>query len=71
MQHLMCVDGVIVDSVQEITEEISERFKPTKDSEEDGLFGEEKQVQVETKPGTFLEQEFSSLLKRVPELIRT
>ncbi|KAF5443594.1 hypothetical protein F2P56_036139 [Juglans regia] len=42
MQHLMGVDGVIVDSVQEITEAISECFKPAKDSEEDGLFGEEK-----------------------------
>ncbi|KAG6651380.1 glycerophosphodiester phosphodiesterase GDPD1, chloroplastic-like [Carya illinoinensis] len=71
MQHRMAVDGVIVDSVQEITEAISECFKPAKDSEEDGLFGEEKQMQVKTEPGTFLQQEFSLLLKHVPELIHS
>lgn len=71
MQHRMAVDGVIVDSVQEITEAISECFKPAKDSEEDGLFGEEKQMPVKTEPGTFLQQEFSLLLKHVPELIHS
>lgn len=68
MQHLTGIDGVIVDLVQEITEAIS--YYCEEADEENGLFGEEGQMQVKTKPG-FLQQQLSSLLKLTPELIHT
>ena len=41
MQHLVGVEGVIVDLVKEITEAISDYIKPAKDYDEDSLFVEE------------------------------
>lgn len=40
MQHLMGVDGVIVDLVEEVTEAISDDWiKPAEDREEDSFLG--------------------------------
>lgn len=45
MQHLMGVEGVIVDLVQEITEAVSAFLSPAKEVEEDNLLTEEKDMQ--------------------------
>ncbi|CAL5325568.1 hypothetical protein CsSME_00004869 [Camellia sinensis var. sinensis] len=70
LQHLMGVEGVIVDLVQEITESVSDMIKPLREEgeEEIQLEGEE-QVQVKAKP-QFSEKELSFLLKLIPELIQ-
>lgn len=75
MQHLMGVEGVIVDLVQEITEAMAELIKPMKaigtgeEGKEEGTEGEGKvQVQGDKKP-QFSERELSFLLKLIPELI--
>lgn len=75
MQHLMGVEGVIVDLVEEITEAMAEMMiKPKeeeegKKEEEEGNEGEGKvQVQMDRKP-KFSERELSFLLKLIPELI--
>lgn len=70
MQHLMGVEGVIVDLVKEILEAISEYMKPAKDGEEDSSFVEEAEMQVTTKP-QFTQQELSLLWKIVPELMQS
>lgn len=73
MQHLMGVDGVIVDLVEEVTEAISDDWiKPAEDREEDSFLGvgEEGQMQVKTKPG-FVRQQLSLLHKLPPELLHT
>ena len=64
MQHLMGIDGVIVDLVQEITEAVSDMImmKPSK------VEGEGK-MEVKAKP-QFSEREISFLLKLIPELIQ-
>ncbi|XXG41689.1 hypothetical protein AAC387_Pa01g2103 [Persea americana] len=62
MQHLMGIDGVIVDQVKEITEVVSEFTGPA--TEEEGLPG-----QATTKPN-FSQRELSFLLKLIPELIK-
>ncbi|XP_021823099.1 glycerophosphodiester phosphodiesterase GDPD1, chloroplastic-like [Prunus avium] len=73
MQHLMGIEGVIVDLVQEITEALSDMIKPT--TAEDGgdknlLEGDGKmQMQVKSKP-EFSQRELSFLLKLIPELIQ-
>ncbi|KAF8390700.1 hypothetical protein HHK36_025227 [Tetracentron sinense] len=67
MQHLMGVEGVIVDLVQEITEAVSDFFNPANEGEEKSL-SEEKQ-KVKTKP-QFSQRELSFLLKLIPELIQ-
>ncbi|KAF8400022.1 hypothetical protein HHK36_015896 [Tetracentron sinense] len=66
MQHLMGVEGVIVDLVQEITEVVYDFIKPAKEGEEESLSEE---VQVTTKP-QFSQRELSFLLKLIPELIQ-
>ncbi|XP_038877408.1 glycerophosphodiester phosphodiesterase GDPD1, chloroplastic-like [Benincasa hispida] len=80
MQHLMGVEGVVVDLVEEITEAMAEMInKPTTakaietgeegKKEEEGIEGEGKvQVQMDKKP-QFSERELSFLLKLIPELI--
>ncbi|XP_062149942.1 glycerophosphodiester phosphodiesterase GDPD1, chloroplastic-like isoform X3 [Alnus glutinosa] len=68
MEHLMGVDGVIVDLVEEITEAISGWIKPAEDGEQDSFLGEEVQMQAKTSPG-FLQQQLSSLLELPPELL--
>ncbi|KAL5581422.1 hypothetical protein UlMin_013864 [Ulmus minor] len=66
MQHLMGIDGVIVDLVQEITEAVSDLIKPSTVGEEES-FAEENGKR-ESKP-QFSQRELSFLLKLIPELI--
>ncbi|CAK7336107.1 unnamed protein product [Dovyalis caffra] len=69
-QHLMGIEGVIVDLVQEITETVSRFRDSAKDGEELSLFGEEGKVQVKTKP-RFSSEELSFLLKLISEFIQS
>ncbi|PON51884.1 Glycerophosphoryl diester phosphodiesterase [Parasponia andersonii] len=71
MQHLMGVEGVIVDFVQEITEAVSDYIHPAEEGEENSLFEEDKEwrAQVRKKP-QFSQRQLSFLLKLIPELIR-
>ncbi|KAF9663524.1 hypothetical protein SADUNF_Sadunf17G0060300 [Salix dunnii] len=66
MQHLMGIDGVIVDLVQEITEAVSDLIEPSKMGEAEGDGGE---MEVKSKP-QFSQRELSFLLKLIPELIQ-
>lgn len=67
MQHLMGIDGVIVDLVQEITEAVSNLVKKPEEVEDEILLeGEEK---VQNRP-QFSQRELSFLLKLIPELIQ-
>lgn len=66
MQHLMGIDGVIVDLVQEITEAVSNLVKKPEEVEDEILEGEEK---VQNRP-QFSQRELSFLLKLIPELIQ-
>ncbi|KAK7827681.1 glycerophosphodiester phosphodiesterase GDPD1, chloroplastic isoform X1 [Quercus suber] len=71
MQHLVGVEGVIVDFVKEITEAISDYIKPAKDYDEDSLFVEEAEKQETTMP-RFTQHELSLLLLKIsPELIKS
>lgn len=74
MQHLMGIEGVIVDLVQEITKAVSDlKIRPLiseEGREEGGFVREEIQQQVK-KELQFSQQELSFLLKLIPELIRT
>uniref|UniRef100_A0A1D1Y8S6 glycerophosphodiester phosphodiesterase n=1 Tax=Anthurium amnicola TaxID=1678845 RepID=A0A1D1Y8S6_9ARAE len=65
MQHLMGIDGVIVDLVQEITEAVSDFTRPAVDGE-DGSEGEEA---LKAKP-KFSQRELSFLLRLIPELVQ-
>ncbi|KAG5534675.1 hypothetical protein RHGRI_022714 [Rhododendron griersonianum] len=68
LQHLMGIEGVIVDLVQEITEAVSEMIKPLKEQGgEEILMEREEQIRAKAKP-QFMENELSFLLKLVPEL---
>ncbi|XP_021845937.2 glycerophosphodiester phosphodiesterase GDPD1, chloroplastic isoform X1 [Spinacia oleracea] len=69
MQHLMGIEGVIVDFVQEIKEAISD-FNET---EEDysSVDGEEIVENRNRLPVKFSDRELSFLLKLIPELIQT
>ncbi|CAA7038747.1 unnamed protein product [Microthlaspi erraticum] len=59
MQHLMGIEGVIVDHVEEMTEAVREMIKPSNVDTHD------------TKPKpNFSERELSFLLKLIPELIQ-
>lgn len=74
MQHLMGINGVIVDLVQEITKAVSDMIKPPRiiDSEKEG--GESKneggENGGETKNPRFSENEISFLLKLIPKLLQ-
>ena len=71
MQHLMGVDGVIVDLVREITEAVSKMMKPRVDVEEMMMIVEgEEQVKVEGSRPQFSQRELEFLLKLIPELIQ-
>lgn len=63
MQHLMGVDGVIVDLVREITEAVYEFVNQPTESEEESMV-------VSTKKPTFSQQDLSFLLRLIPELIQ-
>ncbi|KAL6954341.1 Lysophospholipase D gdpd1 [Sarracenia purpurea var. burkii] len=70
LQHLMGVEGVIVDLVQEITEAVSSMIKPMREEgEEERVFEREEQIGNKAKP-QFSERELSFLLKLIPELIQ-
>lgn len=81
LQHLMGVEGVIVDFVEQITEAVSNLMRPSKvrasssagggeGEEEEILLEGEEQIQLpqESRP-QFSERELSFLLKLIPELI--
>ncbi|CAK7328358.1 unnamed protein product [Dovyalis caffra] len=69
MQHLMGIDGVIVDLVQEITEAVSDLIKPSKEEEAESLAEGDGEMQGKSKP-QFSQRELSFLLKLIPELIQ-
>ncbi|CAL5325462.1 unnamed protein product [Camellia sinensis] len=70
LQHLMGVEGVIVDLVQEITEAVSVMIKPSSEGEGGEVLLEgEDQIQDKAKP-QFSQRELSFLLKLIPELIQ-
>ncbi|KAH6766574.1 senescence-related gene 3 protein [Perilla frutescens var. hirtella] len=66
MQHLMGVDGVIVDLVREITEAVAKMMNV----EENLLLEGEEQVKVEGSRPQFAQRELEFLLKLIPELIQ-
>ncbi|KAF9607324.1 hypothetical protein IFM89_033912 [Coptis chinensis] len=65
MQHLMGVNGVIVDFVKEIAEAVSDITNPIQVGEEENI-GEE----MVTKRPKFSQLELSFLLKLIPELVQ-
>ncbi|KAM6573126.1 hypothetical protein CsatA_017206 [Cannabis sativa] len=71
IQHLMGIDGVIVDLVQEITEAVFDLMKPTTNNiEEESLSqGDDENIKLKTKP-QFSQKELSFLLKLIPQLIQ-
>ncbi|KAI7995627.1 hypothetical protein LOK49_LG11G02885 [Camellia lanceoleosa] len=69
LQHLMGVEGVIVDLVEEITEAVSVMFKPSSEGEGEVLLEGEDQIQVKANP-QFSQRELSFLLNPIPELIQ-
>ncbi|KAI9084036.1 hypothetical protein K1719_034032 [Acacia pycnantha] len=68
MQHLMGIEGVIVDLVEEITQAVSDMIKPSKVDEDEGITTEEKR-KGDSKP-KFSQLELTFLLKLIPELIQ-
>ncbi|CAI8613452.1 unnamed protein product [Vicia faba] len=68
MQHLMGIDGVIVDFVQEITEAVADMMKPSKIGEEEGLSEGIGKVEGNSKP-QFSQLELSFLYKLIPQLL--
>lgn len=62
MQHLMGIDGVIVDFVKEISQTVGDMIKPGNVEEKEG---------TEAKSNLqFSQQELSFLLKLIPELMQ-
>ncbi|XP_021745649.1 glycerophosphodiester phosphodiesterase GDPD1, chloroplastic-like isoform X1 [Chenopodium quinoa] len=74
MQHLMGVEGVIVDCVQEIKEAVSD-FSETSaeetDEENSLINGKDMEEKRERSPVKFSDRELSFLLKLIPELVQT
>ncbi|KAK4282215.1 hypothetical protein QN277_013618 [Acacia crassicarpa] len=68
MQHLMGIEGVIVDLVEEITQAVSDMIQPSKVAEDEGITTEEKR-EGDSKP-KFSQLELTFLLKLIPELIQ-
>ncbi|GMN57451.1 hypothetical protein TIFTF001_026565 [Ficus carica] len=68
LQHLMGIDGVIVDLVQEITEAVSDLIMPSSDQESVPQ-GDDAKEELKSKP-KFTQQELSFLLKLIPKLIQ-
>ncbi|XP_019431945.1 PREDICTED: glycerophosphodiester phosphodiesterase GDPD1, chloroplastic-like [Lupinus angustifolius] len=69
MQHLMGIDGVIVDLVQEITEVVANLITSTMVVDEEGLTEGMGKMQLHSKP-KFTHLEFSFILKLIPKLIQ-
>lgn len=71
LQHLMGVEGVIVDLVQEITDIVLDYILPAKEDEETSLFEEEKEKRTQgRRKSRFSQRKLSFLLKLLPELIQ-
>ncbi|XP_074564036.1 glycerophosphodiester phosphodiesterase GDPD2-like [Curcuma longa] len=68
LQHLMGINGVIVDLVEEITESVSDIIQPALAAEFCGS-AEPVQAKQGMRPG-FSERELSFLLKLIPELVQ-
>ncbi|KAG6508601.1 hypothetical protein ZIOFF_033975 [Zingiber officinale] len=68
LQHLMGINGVIVDLVEEITESVSDIIQPTSAPNFCGS-AQPMQAKQGTRPG-FSERELSFLLKLIPELVQ-
>lgn len=66
MQHLMGVDGVIVDLVREISEAVSKMLNVG----ENILLEGEEQFKVEGSRPQFSQRELEFLLKLIPELLQ-
>lgn len=66
MQHVMGIDGVIVDFVQDIVEAVSDITKPNDENEK--VIDEEKGQKI-TRP-KFSELELSFLMRLIPELLQ-
>ncbi|KAL2903787.1 Glycerophosphodiester phosphodiesterase GDPD1 chloroplastic [Bienertia sinuspersici] len=73
MQHLMGVEGVIVDFVQEIKEAVSEFSKTSSEQIEESNFidGKAKEEKSGRSAVKFSDPELSFLLKLIPELVQT
>ena len=73
MQHLMGINGVIVDLVEEITMAVSDVFRPATGRDEilreSSVLEEEKEVIVECARPGFSGREQSFLLRLIPELV--
>ena len=71
IQHLMGIDGVIVDLVKDITETVSKMMKPPSlDVGEDVLSEGDERAKVEGSRPQFSQIELEFLLKLIPELIQ-
>ncbi|CAI9111624.1 OLC1v1011887C3 [Oldenlandia corymbosa var. corymbosa] len=75
MQHLMGVEGVIVDFVEQITDAVSNLMSPGgNDKKQDGGEDEDSELLVpttkESSRPVFSQRELSFLLKLIPELIQ-
>ncbi|KAL8538537.1 hypothetical protein ACS0TY_000525 [Phlomoides rotata] len=71
VQHLMGIDGVIVDFVRDITEAVSSMMKPLSlDVGEDVLLEGDERVKVEGSRPQFSQRELEFLLKLIPELVQ-
>ncbi|KAL6509147.1 Lysophospholipase D gdpd1 [Orobanche gracilis] len=70
MQHLMGVDGVIVDFVAEITGAVTKMMKNPSNVENNTSFEGEEQVEVGGHKPHFSQNELAFLLKLIPELIQ-
>ena len=68
IQHLMGIEGVIVDFVESITGAVSDMIKPLEEDGDSLLEGDGK-MQLKSKP-QFSQRELSFLLKLIPELIQ-
>lgn len=71
MQHLMAVDGVIVDLVKEITDAVSDFAKTAEGEGKDLMDGVEGRPKVkEIMQPKFSQRELTFLLKLIPELVQ-
>ncbi|WCJ40185.1 Glycerophosphodiester phosphodiesterase GDPD2 [Euphorbia peplus] len=69
MQHLMGIDGVIVDLVKEITEAVSDMIKVYRNEDEESSKIVQQAGEVKSNP-EFSDKELSFLLKLIPQLIQ-
>ncbi|TVU15719.1 hypothetical protein EJB05_39257 [Eragrostis curvula] len=71
VQHLMGVDGVIVDQVREIAEAVSAFMVAPKLGSEDGREGEKlEKTEALVRTPSFSQREISFLLRLIPQLVQ-